>query len=160
MTNAINKGALPLIWAVIAINIPQINSKIPCMNSESRQLIAGFSISINSKRGLPLAVGSRAAALGCAETHPAALSPADVALFPTSLGAAEGCEVGSPRPSDPQAEGRPGSTLRRLPARPAAKISPFPLMHGYRAYGEGKWAERTVSCFISSDLQLHFKAGR
>ena len=52
--------------------------------------------------------------------HPAALSPADVALFPTSPGAAEGSEMGSPTPSDPQAEGRPGNSLRGLPARPAA----------------------------------------
>ena len=47
--------------------------------------------------------------------HPATLSPADVTLFPTS-GAAEGSEMGSPTPS----EGRPGSSLRGLPARPAA----------------------------------------
>ena len=35
--------------------------------------------------------------------HPAALSPADVALFPTttSPGAAEGSEMGNPTPSDP-----------------------------------------------------------
>ena len=54
--------------------------------------------------------------------HPAALSPADVALFPTatSPGAAEGSEVGNPTPSDPQAEGHPGSLPRGLPARPAA----------------------------------------
>ena len=52
--------------------------------------------------------------------HPAALSPANVALFPTSPSAAEGSEMGSPTPSDPQAEGRPGNSLRGLPARPAA----------------------------------------
>ena len=52
--------------------------------------------------------------------HPAALSPADVALFPTSPGAAEGSEMESPTPSDPQAVGRPGNSLRGLPARPAA----------------------------------------
>ena len=52
--------------------------------------------------------------------HPAALSPADVALFPTSPGAAEGSEMGNPTPSDPQAEGHPGNSLRGLPARPAA----------------------------------------
>ena len=52
--------------------------------------------------------------------HPAALSPADVALFPTSPGAAEGSEMGNPAPSDPQAEGHPGNSLRGLPARPAA----------------------------------------
>ena len=51
--------------------------------------------------------------------HPAALSPADVVLFPTSPGAAEGSEMGNPTPSDPQAEGRPGNSLRGLPARPA-----------------------------------------
>ena len=50
--------------------------------------------------------------------HPAALSSA--ALFPTSPGAAKGSEMGNPTPSDPQAEGRPGNSLRGLPARPAA----------------------------------------
>ena len=54
--------------------------------------------------------------------HPAALSPADVALFPTttSPGAAEGSEMGNPTSSGPQAEGHPGNSLRGLPARPAA----------------------------------------
>jgi len=54
--------------------------------------------------------------------HPAALSPADVALFPTttSPGAAEGSEMGNPTSSGPQAEDHPGNTLRGLPARPAA----------------------------------------
>ena len=33
--------------------------------------------------------------------HPAALSPADVALFPAFPGAAEGSEMGNPAPSDP-----------------------------------------------------------
>ena len=33
--------------------------------------------------------------------YPAALSPADVALFPTSPGAAEGSETGNPAPSYP-----------------------------------------------------------
>ena len=54
------------------------------------------------------------------KVHPAALSPADVALFPTSPGAAEGREMGNPTPSDPQAEGSPGNSLRGFPARPAA----------------------------------------
>jgi len=44
--------------------------------------------------------------------HPAALSPADVTLFPTSPGATECSKMGSPMPSGPQAEGRPGSSLR------------------------------------------------
>ena len=52
--------------------------------------------------------------------HHAALSPADVTPIPTSPGAAEGSEMGNPTPSDPQAEGRPGNSLRGLPARPAA----------------------------------------
>ena len=52
--------------------------------------------------------------------HPAALSPADVALFPTFPGAAEGSEMGNPAPSYPQAEGHPGNSLRGLLARPAA----------------------------------------
>ena len=52
--------------------------------------------------------------------HPAALSPADVALFPTFPGAAEGSEMGNPAPSDPQAEGHRGNSLRGLLARPAA----------------------------------------
>ena len=52
--------------------------------------------------------------------HPAALSPADVALFPTSPGAAEGSEMVNLTPSGPQAEGRPGNSFRGLPARPAA----------------------------------------
>ena len=54
--------------------------------------------------------------------HPAALSPADVTLFPTttSPGAAEGSEMGNPTPSDPQAEGHPDNSLHGLPARPAA----------------------------------------
>ena len=52
--------------------------------------------------------------------HHAALSPADVALFPTSPGVAEGSERANPTPSGPQAEGRPGNSLRGLPARPAA----------------------------------------
>ena len=54
--------------------------------------------------------------------HPAALSPADVTLFPTttSPGAAEGSEMGNPTPRDPQAEGRPGNSLCGFLARPAA----------------------------------------
>ena len=54
--------------------------------------------------------------------HPAALSPADVALSPTSIspGAAEGSEMGNPTLSGPGAEGHPGNSLRGLPARPAA----------------------------------------
>jgi len=54
--------------------------------------------------------------------HPAALSPADVALFPTTIspGAAEGSEMGNPTSSGPQAEGHPGNSLRGLLARPAA----------------------------------------
>ena len=52
--------------------------------------------------------------------HPATPSPADVALFLTSPGAAEGSVMGNPTPSDPQAEGRPGNSLRGLPASPAA----------------------------------------
>ena len=54
--------------------------------------------------------------------HPAALSPADVALFPTKTlpGAAEASEMGNPTPSDPKAEGHPGNSPRRLRARPAA----------------------------------------
>jgi len=52
--------------------------------------------------------------------HPAALSPADVVLFPTFPGAAEGSEMGNTAPSDPQAEGHTGNSLRGLPARPAA----------------------------------------
>ena len=52
--------------------------------------------------------------------HLTALSPADVVLFPTSPGAFEGSEIGNPTPSDPQAEDRPGKSLRGLPARPAA----------------------------------------
>ena len=52
--------------------------------------------------------------------HPAALSPADVALFPASLGAAEGSEMGNSTPSGPQAEGRPGNSPHGLPACPAA----------------------------------------
>jgi len=57
--------------------------------------------------------------VGCAETAPVALSPADVALFPISPGAAKGSEMGNPTPSDPQAKGRPGNSLRGLPACPA-----------------------------------------
>ena len=52
--------------------------------------------------------------------HPAALSPADVALFLTSLGAAEGTEMGNSTPSGPQAEGRTGNSPRGLPACLAA----------------------------------------
>jgi len=52
--------------------------------------------------------------------HPAALCPAGAVLFPTSPGAAEGSVMGNPTPSDPQAEGRPGNSLRGLPASPAA----------------------------------------
>jgi len=58
--------------------------------------------------------------LAAPKLHPAALSPANVALFPTSPGATEGSETGNPALSDPQAEGHPGSSLRGLPARPAA----------------------------------------
>jgi hypothetical protein len=54
--------------------------------------------------------------------HPAALSPADVTLFPTttSPGAAEGCEMENPTSSGPLAEGHPDNSFRGLPARPAA----------------------------------------
>ena len=54
--------------------------------------------------------------------HPAALSPADVALFPTttSPGAAEGSEMENPTSSGPLAEGHPDNSFRGLPARPAA----------------------------------------
>ena len=54
--------------------------------------------------------------------HPAALSPADVALFPTttSPGAAEGSEMENPTSSDPQAEGHPSNSPRGLSARTAA----------------------------------------
>ena len=54
--------------------------------------------------------------------HPAALSPADVTLFPTttSPGAAEGSEMENPTSSGPQAEGHPDNSFRGLPARPAA----------------------------------------
>ena len=54
--------------------------------------------------------------------QPAALSPADVALLPISPGAAEGSETGNPAllVSGPQAEDRPGSSLRGLSARPTA----------------------------------------
>ena len=54
--------------------------------------------------------------------HPAALSPTDVALFPTttSPGAAEGSEMENPTSSGPQAEGHPDNSFRGLPARPAA----------------------------------------
>ena len=72
------------------------------------------------ERQAPLAAGSHAVALGCAETAPRGLSTADVALFPTFPGAAERSEMGNPAPSDPQAEGHPGNSLRGLPARPAA----------------------------------------
>ena len=50
------------------------------------------------------------------------LSPADVALFPTTIspGAAEGSGMGKPASSGPQAEGHPGNSLRWLLARPAA----------------------------------------
>ena len=55
--------------------------------------------------------------------HPAALSPAGVALFPTttSPSTAEGSEMGNPMPSDPPSEGHPGNSPRGLPARPAQK---------------------------------------
>ena len=54
--------------------------------------------------------------------HPAALSPADVTLFPTttSPGAAEGSEMENPTSSGPLAEGHPDNSFRGLPARPAA----------------------------------------
>ena len=54
--------------------------------------------------------------------HPAALSPADVALFPATIspGAAEGSEMENPTSSGPQAEGHPGNSLRGLRARHAA----------------------------------------
>ena len=54
------------------------------------------------------------------ELHPAALSPADVALFPTFPGAAEGSEMENPTSSGPLAEGHPDNSFRGLPARPAA----------------------------------------
>ena len=48
--------------------------------------------------------------------HPAALSPADVTLFPTttSPGAAEGSEMENPTSSGPQAEGHPNNSFRAL----------------------------------------------
>ena len=48
--------------------------------------------------------------------HPAALSPADVTLFPTttSPGAAEGSEMENPTSSGPQAEGHPDNSFRGL----------------------------------------------
>jgi len=54
--------------------------------------------------------------------HPAALSPADVALFPTttSPGTAEGPRWGTPRQVALSAEGHPDYSLRGLPARLAA----------------------------------------
>ena len=59
---------------------------------------------------------------GAPVLHPAALSPADVELYPTTTppGAAEGSEMGNPTSSGPLAEGHPDNSFRGLPARPAA----------------------------------------
>ena len=76
--------------------------------------------------GIPGKHHSRLAAmpspLVAPKLHPAALSPADVTLFPTttSPGAAEGSEMENPTSSGPQAEGHPDNSFRGLPARPAA----------------------------------------